>query len=81
MKRSEDVYATMSDFERLYDVCKAYERIFGKGSLKRCIEFLYDPAFPYREDINRATKTLEEAIEKHQPLKQMSVEEFEGIIF
>lgn len=74
-------YATMRDFERLHDVCKEYERIFGEGSLKRCIEFLYDPAFPYRKDIKRATKTLEKAIEKHQPLKQMSVEEFEGIIF
>ena len=71
------MYATMSDFERLYDVEKEYERVFGEGSLKRCIEFLYDPVFMLSDEINNAISILQEAIEK----KQMSVEDFEGIIF
>ena len=71
----------MSDFERLYDVEKEYERVFGEGSLKRCIEFLYDPVFMLSDEINNAISILQEAIEKKQPLKQMSVEDFEGIIF
>lgn len=75
------MYATMSDFERLYDVEKEYERVFGDGSLKRCIEFLYDPVFMLSDEINNAISILQEAIEKKQPLKQMSVEDFEGIIF
>lgn len=75
------MYATMSDFERLYDVEKEYERVFGEGSLKRCIEFLYDPVFMLSDEINNAISILQEAIEKKQPLKQMSVEDFEGIIF
>lgn len=75
------MYATTSDFERLYAVAKEYERVFGENSLKRCIEFLYDPAFPLREEINNTIKTLQEAIEKHHPLEQMNVEDFEGIIF
>ena len=75
------MYATMSDFERLYDVEKEYERVFGEGSLKRCIEFLYDPVFMLSDEINNAISIIQEAIEKKQPLKQMSVEDFEGIIF
>ncbi|MGO5435749.1 hypothetical protein [Enterococcus cecorum] len=75
------MYATMSDFERLNDVEKEYERVFGEGSLKRCIEFLYDPVFMLSDEINNAISILQEAIEKKQPLKQMSVEDFEGIIF
>lgn len=61
--QNEKRYATISDFERLYDVCKEYERIFGEGSLQRCIEFLNNPAFSYREAIKCATKTVEDAVE------------------
>ena len=74
-------YTTISDFGWLYDVCKEYERIFGEGSLQRCIEFLNNPAFSYREAIKCATKTVEEAVENTSITKKMSVEEFEGIIF
>lgn len=56
-------YTTISDFGWLYDVCKEYERIFGEGSLQRCIEFLNNLAFSYREAIKCATKTVEEAVE------------------
>ena len=56
-------YTTISDFGWLYDVCKEYERIFGEGSLQRCIEFLNNPAFSYGETIKCATKTVEEAVE------------------
>ena len=49
--------------------------------MKRCIEFLYDPVFMLSDEINNAISILQEAIEKKQPLKQMSVEDFEGIIF
>lgn len=61
--QNEKRYATISDFERLYDVCKEYERIFGEVSLQRCIEFLNNPAFSYREAIKCATKTVEDAVE------------------
>ena len=75
------MFAYIRAYERLYDVEKEYERVFGEGSLKRCIEFLYDPVFMLSDEINNAISILQEAIEKKQPLKQMSVEDFEGIIF